>query len=98
MITESNPNESKKYIVTHATNWSKGNDVEQKTRLVVIQFMPTPRYGGYAVRWQLPNKATFGGASYNTGDGAWKAFIRKYEDHNKDYPAGNASHLPGIVE
>jgi hypothetical protein len=97
MIPESNPNESKKYMVIHATAWSKGDKIEQKNRLVVIEYTPKPKYGGYAVRWQLQNKATFGGASYNSEEAAHNAFLRKYLDHNKDYPKGNPSYLPGLV-
>jgi hypothetical protein len=91
----SNPNESGKYSILYATNYSKGNQIENPMRLVVIKY---ERNSEFALRWQDRSGATYGGYSYQTKEQAHNAFLRKYLDHNQAYRKGNPSHLPGLNE
>jgi len=75
-----------------------GNDVELKTRLIVIEFTPKSKVGNYAVRMQTNDGATYGGGSFETHEGAHNAFLRRYLEHNASYGKGNPSHWPGIVK
>jgi hypothetical protein len=91
-------NESRKYKILNHTKWSMGNDVELKTRLIVIEFTPKYEHRNFAVRMQTNDGATYGGDSFETYEGAHNAFLRKYLDHNASYRKGNPSHYPGIVK
>jgi|WetSurMetagenome_2_1015567.scaffolds.fasta_scaffold112057_2 hypothetical protein len=91
-------NESRKYKILHHTKWSKGNDIEVPTRLIVIQFTPMRDHGDYALRWQNKDGATYGGGAFETETGATARFMRSVEVHNAIYRVGNPSHLPGVVK
>jgi hypothetical protein len=101
-----NPNETYPYKIMRKTGWSKGSRIELPSRLVLISY-----YRGkdakpkYAVRWQtkpkrgpnpVGNGPTFGGDAFSDWTQANLMFVRKYHEHNADYPRGNVSHLPGI--
>ena len=99
---ETNPNESGRYKVIHATRWSKGKKgLEKKTRLVVLEHytLTGTEVRGYAVRLQTaPDMATYGGSSYQVKENAENAWLRKYLEHNEMYKTGNVSHLPGLAK
>ena len=98
IMKNSYTNESRKYKILHHSRWSTGNDIEVPTRLIVIQFTPLHGHGDYALRWQNKDGATFGGGSFETEKGATERFLKSVQEHNEWYPAGNPSHLPGIVK
>lgn len=92
-------NESKPYKVIHETAWSQGKEgLEKKTRLIVIEFDQKSNLGKWAVRWQSYDGATFHGGAFNSELEAYKAFSRRVVEHNRSYPMGNISHLPGILK
>ncbi len=96
-----NPNERGPYIITHATKWSKGSELELKTRLIVLKFINANKPMRYAVRWQTgrgDNGPTFGGASYGSDETAHMVMLKQYLSHNKSYREGNPSHLPGMAK
>ena len=96
-----NPNESGSYVVVYKTNWSDGNKIELKTRLVLIRFTDSKKPWRYAVRWQTgrgDDGPTFGGSSHGSKEMAIAALMRQYYEHNALYPKGNPSHLSGWNE
>lgn len=100
-MVATNPNERGNYVVIHATGWSKGNECEPKTRLVVIRFTDTKKPMRFAVRWQTgrgDNGPTFGGSAYGSKETAYDAFMNQYHDHNAIYRKGNSSHLPILMK
>ena len=91
-------NESRRYRILHATKWSKGNDIEVKCRLVVIEFTPKLGRGDYALRLQRIDGATHSGGSFDSVEAAYDQLLEEYVKHNRIYKAGNPSHYPGIVK
>lgn len=95
-----------RYRIIYATKWSKGGRGERRTRLIVIAFPiknrgrgdPFSHFGKFALRWQTPDGATFGGGSFNSREDAHHAFLRRYVEHNENYRKGNISHLPGMAK
>lgn len=100
-----NPNENGPYEVIYATNWSKGDKIELKSRLVVIRFKDINKPMRFAVRWQYQsstgcndNAPTHGGGSFSSKRTAQEAMWKNYLNHNDQFKKGNPSHLPGMAK
>lgn len=90
--------ESRDYVVIHATKYCKGDKNEPQMRLVVLEFRPKEPWGGYAIRYQTKDGATFGGMAFNSKQEAYDVFVQEFARHNSIFRKGNPSHLPGIVK